>query len=104
MEIAEKLSEEFAQSWKHYTHMSADDFRKNVHYFEQLLLSQWSRNIVVPYYFYPFLFSDGINAKSQIERRDTLIECYTEIVNLILRELEKSMDFGANIRHWSVNL
>jgi len=35
MLIAEKLSEEFAQSWKYYTAMSEDDFRKNVHYFEQ---------------------------------------------------------------------
>ena len=104
IQIAEKLSEEFAQSWKYYTAMSENDFRKNVHYFEQLLLSQWSRNIIVPYYFYPFLFSDGINAKSQTERRETLLECYTEIVNLILRELEKSMDFGANIRHWSIHL
>lgn len=104
MQIAERLSEEFSLSWKYYTHLDETDFRKNVDYFEQLLLSQWSRNIIVPYYFYPFLLSDGINAKSNADKRETLLECYTEIIHLILRELEKSMDFGANIRHWSIQL
>ncbi len=102
--IAGQLSEEFALSWQYYTHLSEEEFHHDLVTFERLLLSQWSRNIIVPYYFYPFLLSDGINAKGNADKRTQLIECYTEMVNLILRELEKSMDFGANIRHWGVYL
>ncbi len=104
MPIVEKISEEFALSWEHYTNLTEEEFRYDLVTFERLLLSQWSRNIIIPYHFYPFLLSDGIKAKGNSDKRTQLLECYTEIVNLILRELEKSMDFGANIRHWGIYL
>lgn len=93
--IASSLGTDFIASWEAFT-AYPDNFDYLLNQFQENLITFYGKETIIPFWYYPYIFT--FNEFKEIE----LVEVYSSIINLILREMEKELGFGHELNHWSL--